>query len=152
MPPTSFSADRRSTSTRSISPKRPEVRYWPIATDIAPQRNVRVRGKADINQRVEIVDSAGDILFFPLHPILPLPSLPRIKLLAAETRHELLRIRRVGEAVDVEPLPIMADAVAARAQRQILAEVVDDFVAAVFTRACRQRDLVRPTAVDGGRR
>jgi hypothetical protein len=28
MPPTSFSADRRSTSTRSISPKRPGVRYW----------------------------------------------------------------------------------------------------------------------------
>jgi hypothetical protein len=32
MPPTSFSADRRSTSTRSISPTRPEVRYWPIAS------------------------------------------------------------------------------------------------------------------------
>jgi hypothetical protein len=40
-PPTSFSADRRSTSTRSISPKRPEVRYWPET--VAPTVRLRVR-------------------------------------------------------------------------------------------------------------
>jgi hypothetical protein len=91
-------------------------------------------------------------LFSPLHPIVPLPSLRRIEFFAAEPRHELLRIRRIGEAVDVEPLLVMADAMAARAERQILAEVVDRFVAAVLAGACRQRDLVRPAAIDAGRR
>lgn len=91
-------------------------------------------------------------LFFPLHPIAPLPSLRRIEFLAAEPRHELLRIRRVGEAVDIEPLPVVENAMAARAQRQILAEVVDGFVAAVLAGACRERHLVRPAAVDAGRR
>jgi hypothetical protein len=109
-------------------------------------------GKADISQRVEIVDSAGEILFFPLHPIPPLPSLRRIEFLAAETRHELLRVRRVGEAIDVEPLLVVADGVSAQAQRQILAEVMDGLVAAAFAGAGRQRDLMRPVAVNGGRR
>jgi hypothetical protein len=76
--------------------------------------------------------SFGPILFFPPHPIPPLSSLRRIKLLAAEPRHELLRIRRDRETVDVEPLPVMMDAMAAQAERQILAEVVDGLVAAVL--------------------
>ncbi len=76
--------------------------------------------------------SFGPVLFFPLHPIPPLPSLRRIEFLATETRHELLRIGRVREAVDVKPLLVVADAMAAQAQRQILAEVVDDLVAAVL--------------------
>jgi hypothetical protein len=101
---------------------------------------------------VEIVDSAGEILFFPLHPIPPLPSLRRIELFSAKPLHELLRIRRIGEAIDIEPLPIVADAMAAPSQRQILAEVVDGFVAAAFAGAGRQRDLVRPAAIDTGRR
>jgi hypothetical protein len=83
--------------------------------------------------------SFGPVLFFPLHPIPPLPSLRRIKLLAVETRHELLRVRRGGEAVDVERLPIMANAMAAQAQRQIFAELVDGLVAVVLAGACRQR-------------
>ena len=97
-------------------------------------------------------DSGTSVLFLPLHPILPLPSLRRIEFFAAETRHEFLRIRRVGEAVDVEPLPVVVNAMPSQAQRQILAEVVDRFVAAVFAGAGRQRDLVRPAAIDGGRR
>jgi len=48
MPPTSFSADRRSTSTGSISPKRPEVRYWANATNIALQSHVRFWAKATL--------------------------------------------------------------------------------------------------------
>jgi hypothetical protein len=34
----------------------------------------------------------GPILFFPPHPIPPLPSLRRIEFLTVETRHELLRV------------------------------------------------------------
>src|SRR4029077_1352580 len=88
----------------------------------------------------------------PSHPVPPLPALPRIEFFAAEASREFFRIRRGGEAVDVEPLPVVTDAMAARAQRQILAEIVDGLVAAVFAGARRQRDLVRPAAVDGGRR
>jgi hypothetical protein len=88
----------------------------------------------------------------PPHPIAPLPSLPRIEFFAAEARHEFLRIRRGGKAVDIEPLLVMANAMAAQAQRQVLAEVVDGLVAAAFAGARRQRHLVRPAAVDGGRR
>jgi hypothetical protein len=80
----------------------------------------------------------------PLHPILPRPSLRRIKLFATKPRRELLRIRRVGEAVDIEPLLVVADAMAARAQRQRIAEVVHDLVAAAFADTGRQRDLMRP--------
>jgi hypothetical protein len=97
-------------------------------------------------------DSGTSVLFFPLHPIPPFPSLRQIEFFAAETRHELRRVRRVGEAVDVEPLPVVADAMPAPAQRQFLAEVVDRFVAVVLAGAGRQRDLVRPAAIDGGRR
>src|ERR1700724_2640742 len=64
----------------------------------------------------------------PPHPIAPLPSPRRIEFLAAELRNEFFRIRRSGEAVDVEPLAVVADAMAAPAQRQILAEVVDGVV------------------------
>jgi hypothetical protein len=88
-------------------------------------------------------------LFFPLHPIPPLPSLRRIEFLTAETRRELLRIRRLGEAVDIEPLLVMADAMAARTEREIRTEVMDRLVAAAFAGARRQRDLMRPAAVDG---
>jgi hypothetical protein len=83
--------------------------------------------------------SSGPVLFSPLHPIPPLPSLRRIELLAAETRHELLRIRGDCKTVDVEPLPAMVDAVAARTQRQRLAEVVHDLVAAAFADASHCR-------------
>ena len=64
--------------------------------------------------------SFGPVLFSPLHPISPLPSLRRIEFLAAETRHELVRIRRVGEAIDIEPLLVVANAMAARASDKSL--------------------------------
>jgi hypothetical protein len=92
--------------------------------------------------------ASSQSLFFPLHPIPSFPSLHRIEFLSAKSPREFLRIRRIGEAVDVEPLPVVVDAMAARAERQILAEVVDGLVAAVLAGACRQRDVVRPAAID----
>src|SRR5579864_7714230 len=59
--------------------------------------------------------SAWPTSFPPTHPVPPLPALPRIEFFALEASHELLRIRRGGEAVDVEPLPVVTDAMAARA-------------------------------------
>ena len=90
------------------------------------------KARPDDTLRAMPTRSFGPVLFFPLHPIPPLPSLRRIEFLATETRHELLRIGRVRETVDVEPLLVMTDAMAAQAQRQILAEVVDGLVAAVL--------------------
>jgi hypothetical protein len=44
----------------------------------------------------------------------------------------------------------MEDGVAARAERQAIAEFVDEFVAVATARACWERDLMRPTVIDQG--
>jgi hypothetical protein len=57
----------------------------------------------------------------------------------------------VRKAVHVPPLVFMKDRVAGRAQRQIIAERVNNFVAAIKRYRGGQRDLVRPSAVYSGR-
>jgi hypothetical protein len=60
---------------------------------------------------------------------------------------------RVGEAMDVPPLALMKNRVTARAQRQIVAERVNDFVATIEQHGGGQRHLVRPSAIySGGRK
>ena len=70
---------------------------------------------------------------------------------SAEALNEFLSISGVGEAVHVEPLAI-EHGVAATAQAQVLTEFMDLLVAAALAKTRRQRDLVRPLAVNGRRR
>jgi hypothetical protein len=88
--------------------------------------------------------------FFPPRPIAPFASLLRIELLAAELSHELLRVLGVGKAIDVPPLVIMEDRVTTLAEGRVLAEHVNDVVAAIERYRGRQRDLVRPPAIYTG--
>jgi hypothetical protein len=88
---------------------------------------------------------------FPPRPIAPLSSLLGVELLAAELAHKLLGMFGVGEAVDVPPLVIAEDRVTALAEGQVLAEHVNDVVAAIERHRGRQRDLVRPPAIYAGR-
>lgn len=74
-----------------------------------------------------------------------------IELLAAELPHKLLGMFGVGEAVDVPPLVIAEDRVTALAEGQVLAEDVNDVVAAIERYRGRQRDLVRPPPINTGR-
>jgi len=87
----------------------------------------------------------------PTRPIAPFASLLGVEFLTAEVQHELLRMFGVRKPVHVPPLVFMKDRVAGRAQRQIIAERVNNFVAAIKRYRGGQRDLVRPSAVYSGR-
>jgi hypothetical protein len=78
-------------------------------------------------------------------------ALDRIKLLAAKSLHELLRVRRLLETIDVKPLAVVMERVASRAERQVSTELVYLVVAVAPANARRQHDLVRPAAVNSRR-
>lgn len=91
-------------------------------------------------------DGTGNVLPFSYGPggtrhgpgdPLTIPSLFRIKLLAAKPLHEFISVLRFFEAVDVKPLGVMKDGVATGAKCQLLAELVNLLVAAAFTEARR---------------
>jgi hypothetical protein len=69
---------------------------------------------------------------FPPRPIAPLSPPLGVELFAAELLHELLSVFGVCKAVHVPPLVIVEDRMAARAQRQLIAERVNDFVAPIY--------------------
>jgi len=74
----------------------------------------------------------------------------RIEFLATEPLQEFIGIRRVGEAVNVKPLPIIKDSVPPAAYRQILAELVNLLIpTAALTEPRRQDDLMGPVSVNG---
>src|SRR5271170_2073534 len=87
----------------------------------------------------------------PARPIVSLSALRRIELHTAEALPECLGILRFRETVHMKPLPVI-NGVASCAEREFFAEGVNPFVAAILARACRQRDLMRPASVNGGRR
>jgi|SRR5271170_1591868 len=82
-----------------------------------------------------------------MRPITALPSSPRIKSFATKPLFEFFCIGRIRETINVKPLPIK-DGMAPRTQRHVLAEIVNLIVAAAFTEAAWQRDLVRPAPVN----
>ena len=52
----------------------------------------------------------------------------------------------------MKPLAAVVDGVASAAECQVLAEIIDLPVAAPLAETSRERDLVRPTTVNGQRR
>jgi len=76
----------------------------------------------------------------------------RIKPLAAEPLQEIICVREILKTINVEPFPIVEHGMTSRAKRQILAELVNLFVAATFTTPRRQNYLVRPTPINCRRR
>ena len=90
----------------------------------------------------------GSLGLFPTRPITPLPSLFRIKLVATEPQSEFIGVLQLFEAVNVKPLAVMKHGMAAGAERQLFAEVVNLIVAAAFTEPRRQYHLVWPVPVN----
>ena len=72
----------------------------------------------------------------------------RIKPLPAEPLQEFICVRGILKTIDVEPFPIVEHGMTSRAKRQILAELVNLFVAATFATPRRQNDLVRPAPIN----
>ena len=62
--------------------------------------------------------------FFPPRPIGAATALGGIELLATESFHELLRVRRLLETVDVKPLAVVIKRMASRAERQVSTELM----------------------------
>ena len=87
-----------------------------------------------------------------MSPITALPSLLRIKLLAAEPLQEFIGVLGILKTISMEPFPIVEHGVTSRAKRQILAELVNLFVAATFTASRQQNYLVRPAPINCRRR
>ena len=82
MPPTSFSADRRSTSTRSISPKRPEASVeWAKARSHSPS-------KTGVNARLAraFITVPANVLVGTIHDRMPaiIPIAQHARWLGAE--------------------------------------------------------------------
>jgi len=72
----------------------------------------------------------------------------RIEPLAAEPLQEFVGIFEILKTINVEPFPIVEHGMTSRAKRQILAELVNLFVAATFATPRRQNDLVRPAPIN----
>ena len=72
----------------------------------------------------------------------------RIKLLAAESLQEFIGIRGILKTINVEPFPIVEHGMTSRAKRQILAELVNLFVAATFATPRWQNYLMRPAPIN----
>src|SRR6202040_4249523 len=94
----------------------------------------------------------GSLGLFPTRPVAALPPLLRIEPLAAEPLQEFIGIRGIRKTINVEPFPIVEHGVTSGAKRQILAELVNLFVAATFTTPRRQNYLVRPAPINCRRR
>jgi len=86
----------------------------------------------------------------PMRPAAASPLLARIERLAAEALLEFLGFGCFGETIHMKPLALV-HSMAAGAEREVLAELVNHSVAAAFTQARRQDDLMGPT-VNGRRR
>ena len=71
-----------------------------------------------------------------------------MKPLAAELFQEFIGVRGILKTINVEPFPIVEHGMTSRAKRQILAELVNLFVAATFTALRRQNYLVRPAPIN----
>jgi hypothetical protein len=69
-----------------------------------------------------------------------------IELLAAKSMQKLLRILCLGEAKNVEPLTIK-DRVAATAQAQSIAELMNLFIPAALAKTRWQRHLIMPATI-----
>src|SRR5262245_53328908 len=85
-----------------------------------------------------------------ISPMSPGPSGPifRIDQLAAETCLELLGVRTFGETEDVVVGVVATERVSARTERTVFTIVVDRAVFVPDATVLRQRDLVRPVAID----
>ena len=75
-----------------------------------------------------------------------------IKLLAAEPLHESIGVLGILKTISMEPFPIVEHGMTSSAKRQILAELVNLFVAATFTASRQQNYLVRPAPINCRRR
>ena len=71
-----------------------------------------------------------------------------MKLLAAESLQEFIGIHVILKTINVEPFLIVEHGMTSGAERQILAELVNLFVAATFTTPRRQNYLVRPASIN----
>ena len=87
----------------------------------------------------------------PARPVASLASLRRIEPHAAEALPEFLGILRLGEAVHMKPFMVI-HGMPSGAESQIITELVNLLVAAVLAKPSGQRDLMRPAAVNAGRR
>jgi hypothetical protein len=75
----------------------------------------------------------------------------RIKLAATEPLQEFICVRGILKTINLEPFPIVEQSMTSRVKRQILAELVNLFVAATFTTPRRQNYLVRqPRSIAAG--
>src|SRR5215471_21536058 len=81
-----------------------------------------------------------------------LASLPLVERLASEPRHESLGMDWLGEAEHLVPLVLPHHGVAARAKRQVLAELMNDGRVRPRALVREQRNLMRPALVHAGRR
>jgi hypothetical protein len=72
-----------------------------------------------------------------------------IKLLAAEPFQEFICIRGILKTINVAPFSIVEHSMTSGAECQILAELMNLFVAAAFTEPRRQNDLMRPASING---
>ena len=96
--------------------------------------------------------SGARVGLIPTRPVAPPSPFVGIEPLAAEPLLELLRVGGIRETINVVPSVIVMHCVAAAAQRQILAELMNLVVADALAGACRQHHLVRPIPVNGRRR
>jgi hypothetical protein len=79
----------------------------------------------------------------------PLRASSRVDELAAEALPELLGVRAISKTEDVHVRAVTAEGMSARAEREAFAEKVHGHVIAPAAPRGRQRDLVRPVAVNG---
>ena len=79
-----------------------------------------------------------------------LPSLLRIKPLATEPLQEFICVRGILKTINLEPFPIVEHSMTSRAKRQILAELVNLFVAATFTTPGRTIWCGQPRSIAAG--
>jgi hypothetical protein len=92
----------------------------------------------------------GSLGLFPTRPVAALASLVRIEPLATKTLLEFIGVGLHGKAVNMKPLSVMEHRVTSVAERHVLAELVNLFVAAAFTQTRGQHNLVWPAEVNGG--
>lgn len=87
----------------------------------------------------------------PMRPVAAPPSLVRVEHLSVEALLEFLGVGRFGETIHMKPFAVVHN-VAAGAEREVLTEPVNHLVAAAFTQARWQDDLMGPAPVIGRRR
>ncbi len=71
--------------------------------------------------------------------------------MSASTSFPSTRLFAAPRAIHMKPLAIV-DGVASRAEREVVAEIVNLLVAAVLAKPSGQRDLMRPAAINAARR